>query len=107
MRQDIVICSIILIVIGASLVGVGILVTTQTHEDTSTLTGLGLENIGEYVTAGGIIGLCIGLFLTGGTPQPRPPAQPQYPQPSYQQQYQPQQQPQYPQQPYQQPPQQR
>lgn len=101
MRQDIVICGIILIVIGAVLLGIGINLATESHDIKGMHAGLSLENTGAFVTAGGIIALCIGLFLSDTTPQPRPiPQQPQYPQPPYQQ---PPQQPQYPQQPYQQP----
>jgi hypothetical protein len=109
MKQDIVICGVILIVIGAVLLGIGINLATESHDVKGMHAGLSLEDTGAFVTAGGIIALCIGMFISNPALQPRQiPQQPQYPQPPYQQQYQqPPQQPQYPQQPYQPPIQQR
>ncbi|UCG71018.1 MAG: hypothetical protein JSV09_08490 [Thermoplasmata archaeon] len=106
MRQNIVICGIVLIVIGVVLLGIGVNLATESDDVKGMHAGLRLEDVGVYVTAGGIIAFCVGLFLSDRTLQhPQPTQQPQYPQPPYQQQQyqQPPQQPQYPQPPYQQP----
>ncbi len=71
MRNNIIICGILMIVIGAILVGTGINLAADGGDVRGTLTGVGLENIGEYVTAGGIIACCLGIFLPSQPPPPQ------------------------------------
>ena len=71
MRSDIIICGILMIIIGAILVATGANMAVDGGEQKVRQTGLGLENIGEYVTAGGIIACCLGIFLPHQPPPPQ------------------------------------
>ena len=87
MQRNIIFPGILLIAIGIILIWIGIYFCTEDpYDQEAVVIGLGIENTGEYVTAGGIIIFCIGLFLPEKTTQYQQPVQqPQLAQQQYQQ----------------------
>ena len=87
MRRDIILPGIVLIVIGIILIWIGIHLSTEDpYDQKDVVTGLGIENTGEYVAAGGIIIFCVGIFLPENKQQNQQPVQqPQSAQQQYQQ----------------------